>query len=71
MPFTGLKQFTVKMFLKFGHIGQKQLIKRIIQLLILYWIIKGFATGRFQKKWKQYKPMIMMVWGMIKPKFLR
>ncbi|CAI2361877.1 unnamed protein product [Moneuplotes crassus] len=70
-PFTGLKEFTVMMFLKFGQIGQKKLIKRIIQLLILFWIIKGFATGTFQKKWRVYKPMIMMVWGMVKPKFLR
>lgn len=71
MPFTGLKQFTVKMFLKFGQIGQRQLFKRIIQLIILYWLIKGFATGKFQKKWRQYKPMMMLVWGMIKPKFLK
>lgn len=70
-PFTGLKQFTTKMFLKYGKIGQKQLIKRIIQILILVWLIKGFATGTFQKKWRQYKPMIMLVWGMVKPKFLR
>jgi len=70
-PFTGLKEFTVMIFLKFGQIGQKKLIKRIIQILILIWIIKGFATGTFQKKWRMYKPMIMLVWGMVKPKFLK
>ena len=70
-PFTSLKEFTTKLFLGYGQIGQKQLIKRIIKLVILFWLIKGFATGTFQKKWRMYKPMIMMVWGMIKPKFLR
>lgn len=70
-PFSGLKEFTVMMFLKFGHIGQQKLIKRIIQLVILAWLIKGFATGSFQKKWRMYKPMIMLVWGMVKPKFLK
>lgn len=71
MPFSGMRQFTVKMFLKFGRIGQGRLIKRIIQLLILFWIAKGFYTGSFQKKWRQYKPMLNLVWGMVKPKFLR
>jgi len=70
-PFTGLKQFVVAMFLKFGHIGQQKLIKRIIQLYILFWLIRGFATGTFQKKWRMYKPMLNLVWGMIKPKFLK
>lgn len=70
-PFTSLRQFTVKTLMAFGQIGQRKLIKRIIQLLILAWIIKGFATGTFQKKWRQYKPMIMLVWGMVKPKFLK
>jgi hypothetical protein len=71
MPFTGLKQMTVKLLLTFGQIGQRQLFKRIIQFLIILWLVKGFATGRFQRTWKQYKPMIMMVWGMFKPKFLK
>jgi hypothetical protein len=70
-PFTSLKQFTVKTLMTFGQIGQRKLIKRIIQLVILAWIIKGFATGTFQKKWRMYKPMVMMVWGMVKPKFLK
>lgn len=70
-PFTGMKEFMVMTFLKFGQIGQRKLIVRIIQLLILAWIVKGFATGTFQKKWRMYKPMIMLVWGMVKPKFLK
>jgi len=71
MPFTGLKQFTVGLFVRFGQIGQKQLIKRLIQLIILIWLIRGFASGRFQKTWRRYKPMANLVWGMIKPKFLK
>jgi aldehyde dehydrogenase (NAD+) len=71
MPFTRLKEFTVKLFLQFGQIGQKKLIKRLIQLWILIWLIRGFATGTFQKKWRMYKPMVNLVWGMVKPKFLK
>lgn len=71
MPFTNTKKMIVKTLLKYGQIGQKQLFRRLIQLLILVWLIRGFTSGRFQKKWRAYKPMIMMVWGMVKPKFLR
>lgn len=71
MPFTNLRQFTAKIFMKYCQMGQKQLIKRVIWTLILIWLIKGFATGAFQKKWRMYKPMVMLVWGMVKPKFLK
>ena len=70
LPFTPHRQQLINIFSKYCQFSQKQFFKGILGVIVLFWVFKGLKNGSLKKKWHRSKPILDLMYFMIKAKLM-